>query len=164
MSISLIKYTKSISLSSLIFILAIILSSHDGVTEEREWKLMGGTDNGKSLLYIDAKSIAYESENVFTIKAKKELSSEGMEERRKAFDESVRRAEKESGGKVEDPDDLFKVIIKSEVKEYLYEIDCKKNELRNIPLKMSSINVVRAFPILPNSVEEKIKREFCRGN
>jgi len=141
-----------------LLILFLISFSYPHYAEagEGEWKLMGKTDNGKFLLYIDTKSISYGSENIFTIKAKKEVS-------REAFDETVRRAEKESGAKVEDPEGLYKIIIKSETTEYMYEIDCEKNELRNIPLKTSAINIVTVFPILPNSVEEKIKNEFCRN-
>ena len=47
--------------------------------------------------------------------------------------------------------------------EYIYEIDCEKNELRNIPLKTSAINIVTVSPILPNSAEEAIKNEAPRS-
>ena len=138
----------------LIFILPFLLLFPSANAEKREWRLMGKTDNGKFLLYIDTKSISYESGNIFKIRAKKELT-------REAFNEAVERAEKESGAKVEDPDDLFKIIVKSEIREYEYQIDCEKNELKNIPLKTSAVNIITVFPILPNSAEENIKKEFC---
>lgn len=123
---------------------------------ERERKLMGKTDDGKFLLYVDTKSISYESENIFKIRAKKELTPE-------AFNETVERAEMESGGKVEDPQGLFKIIVKSEMMEYEYQIDCKKNELKNIPLKTSAVNNITVFPTLRGSAEENIKKEFFKG-
>ena len=153
---NLINYKKQLFLSLLILLLISFFYPHYAEAEEGEWKLMGNTDNAKFLLYIDTKSISYGSENIFSIRVKKEVS-------REAFDESVRRAEKESGGKVEDPEDLYKIIVKYEMREYLYEIDCDKNELRNIPLKTSAINIVTVSPILPNSAEEAIKNEFCRN-
>ena len=155
MSISLIKSTKQILLNLFILILATVISPHDGATEEIDWKLMGETDNGSFLLYVNTKSITKAAGNIFTFSAKKEIS-------REAFDEWVRRAEKESGGKVEDPDDLFKVITKSEANEFLYEIDCEKNEIKNIPLKTSRIHIINVSPILSNRTEEKIKKEFCK--
>lgn len=151
-----INFKKQLIINFLILFLISFLFSHDGVAEEREWKLMGKAENGKFLLYVDSKSISYGSENIFTIRVKKEVS-------REAFDEEVKRAERESGGKVEDPDDFFKIVVKSETKEYLYEINCEKNELRNIPLESSFINIVTVSPILPGSAEENIKKEFCKG-
>ena len=147
---------RNAALGLLILLLISFLSLNDAEAGESEWKLLGKIDNGNFLLYTGTKSISYTSENIFRIRAKKELS-------REAFDESVRRAEKESGAKVEDPEGLFKIIVKSEMKEYLYEIDCEKNELRNVPLQTSAINLVTVSPILPGSAEEKIKKEFCKG-
>ena len=149
-----INYQKQLLLSLVILFLISFFYPRYAEAEEREWKLMGKTDNAKFLLYIDTKSISYGSENIFSIRVKKEVS-------REAFDESVRKAEKESGAKVDDPEDLYKIIVKYEMREYLYEIDCEKNELRNIPLKTSAINIIKAFPILPGSAEENIKKEFC---
>ena len=151
-----INFKKQLFLSLLILFLISFFYPHYAEAGEGEWKLMGNTDNAKFLLYIDPKSISYESEKIFKIRAKKELS-------REAFYDEVKRAEKESGGKVDDPEDLYKIIVKYEMREYLYEIDCEKNELRNIPLKTSAINIVTVFPILPNSAEEAIKNEFCRN-
>lgn len=151
-----INYQKQLLLSLVILFLISFFYPRYAEAEEREWKLMGKTDNAKFLLYIDTKSISYGSENIFSIRVKKEVS-------REAFDESVRKAEKESGAKVDDPEDLYKIIVKYEMREYLYEIDCEKNELRNIPLKTSAINIVTVFPILPGSAEEAIKNEFCRN-
>ena len=151
-----INYQKQLLLSLVILFLISFFYPRYAEAEEREWKLMGKTDNAKFLLYIDTKSISYGSENIFSIRVKKEVS-------REAFDESVRKAEKESGAKVDDPEDLYKIIVKYEMREYLYEIDCEKNELRNIPLKTSAINIVTVIAILPNSAEEAIKNEFCRN-
>jgi len=153
---NLINYKKQLFLSLLILFLISFFYPHYAEAEEREWKLIGNTDNGKFLLYIDTKSISYGSENIFSIRVKKEVS-------REAFYDEVKRAEKESGGKVDDPEDLYKIIVKYEMREYLYEIDCEKNELRNIPLKTSAINIVTVIAILPNSAEEAIKNEFCRN-
>lgn len=137
-----------------LLILPFLLFSPSANAEEREWRLMGKTDNGKFLLHIDTKSISFGSENIFTIRVKKEVSPE-------AFYESVKKAEEESGAKFDDPEGLYKIILKTESKEYLYEIDCQKNEWRNIPLRTSGVNIVTVSAILPGSAEEKIKKEFC---
>ena len=137
-----------------LLILPFLLFSPSANAEEREWRLMGKTDNGKFLLYIDTKSISYGSESIFTIRVKKEVSPE-------AFYESVKKAEEESGAKFDDPEGLYKIILKTDSKEYLYEIDCQKSEWRNIPLRTSGVNIVTVSPILPGSAEEKIKKEFC---
>ena len=147
---------RNAALGLLILLLICFLSFNDAESGESEWKLMGQTDNGNFLLYADTKSISYTSENIFRIRTKKEPS-------REAFDESVRRAEKESGVKIEDPEGLYKIVVKSEVKEYLDEIDCEKNEFRNVPLQTSAIYIVTISPILPGSAEENIRKEFCKG-
>ena len=120
----------------LILFFVILINPHYSRADENRWRLMGKTEEDKYYLYIDTQSITYPSENIMRFKAKKELTPEAMEERKRVFYESVRRAEKESGAKVEDPEDLFKIIIRWEIKKFLYEIDCEKNELRNIPLKV----------------------------
>jgi hypothetical protein len=137
-----------------LLILPFLLFSPSANAEEREWRLMGKTDNGKFLLYIDTKSISFGSENIFTIRVKKEVSPE-------AFYESVKKAEEESGAKFDDPEGLYKIILKTDSKEYLHEIDCQKSEWRNIPLRTFGFNIVTVSPILPGSAEENIKKEFC---
>lgn len=147
--------TRHFMMGVVIFILPFLLFRPSANAEDKEWKLMGKTDNGKFLLYVDTKSISYGSESIFTIRVKKEVSPE-------AFHESVKKAEEVSGTKFDDPEGLYKIIVKTESKEYLYEIDCEKNQLRDIPLATSSINIVTVSSISSGSAEENIKKEFCK--
>lgn len=158
------KRCMFLSLAVIIACCIVSLFPFISLAEEDSWKLMGETDRGKTLFYIDTKNISQVSDSIVRFTGKEELSPEGLKERKKAFDKEVERAEKESGAKVEDPDLLFKMLIKSEIQMHTYEIDCKANEIKRLPSGKSFIKLVILDPIKPGSTEEKIKNELCKPN
>lgn len=151
---------------SALFVIALVLFfslvPSKSNADENEWKLMGKTANKKLLLYVDMKSVTYISEDIVRFKVRKEYSEEGLQERKESYKEQIKKAEEESGTKIDEPDKLFEMIIKSEKIEQLYDIDCKNNEVKRHPPTRSAINIVVVDPIAPGSTEDHIKNELCR--
>lgn len=126
---------------------------------EDSWLYMGKTDDDKSLLYMDSKNMVYLNDNLVRVRIKKELTIKGVEEYRKEFDESVKRAEKEAGTPVQDKDALFKSLANSNVKFFVYEVNCIENIITIIPAGPSPISFY--FAIKPNSADENLKKTAC---
>ena len=90
-----------------------------------------------------------------TARAKKELSHE-------AFQAMVAKAEKESGSKVEDPEELYTILRKSGVRYFHVTADCGKNKYRIIEDKTNSrIRMVFVDTPKPGSAEYDMMRFLC---
>ncbi|HKN18287.1 MAG TPA: hypothetical protein VJW95_00715, partial [Dissulfurispiraceae bacterium] len=90
-------------------------------------------------------------------RAKKELSHE-------AFQAMVAKAEKESGSKVEDPEELYTILRKSGVRYFRVTADCSKNKYRIMDEKTHSrIHMVLQDTPKPGSVEYDMMRFLCDG-
>src|SRR5208337_2064016 len=89
----------------LLFILffAFVLFSKDAGAAENQWKLMGKTKDKKFLVYYDTASVNYLRKDYVSLRLKKELSEEGIEQFKKNFYASVKEAEDKAGNKVSGP-------------------------------------------------------------
>jgi len=157
------------SLTEMLFvetILSLMISAVFLVTsvqaEEVKWQLVGRTADKNWLLHYDPKGVEYSSDGLVRVKVRLELSNEGEAKYRKNFDASVKKAEEEAGQKIEDVDILFKAIVKSESRQYIYEIDCKEKQFKRQRLPMGFINIVEVFPIQPDSSEESLLNMLCK--
>ncbi|MGO9016293.1 MAG: hypothetical protein ACLQF0_15090 [Dissulfurispiraceae bacterium] len=140
---------------------AVVLFLTDARSEENHWKFMGKTKDTHYLIYYDTANVDYIRKDYVRVRLKKELSEEGLVQFRKDFYSSVKTAEEQSGGKVENPEPLLKALAKHETKEYPIDIDCSSNELKVQPDKMSAINIVVVDEIQAGTAFEKIRDEVC---
>lgn len=143
-------------------VVAFGLFSTNAGAEENQWKLMGKTKDKNFLVYYDTASVDYIRKDYVSLRLKKELSEEGIEQFKQNFYASIKDAEAKTGEKVKDPEPLMKALMKRETKENTAEIDCANNELRVLPEKMSKINIVVIDEIDAGTAIEKIRNEVCR--
>lgn len=147
-----------------IFFLAFtfVVFSKDVRSEENKWKFAGKTKDKNFLVYYDTASVKYLRKDYVSLRLKKELSAEGIEQFKENFYSSVKEAEDKSGEKVSGPvGPILKALLERETKEYPVEIDCVKNEIRVPPSKMQQMNFVIVDDIEPGTTAEHIRNDVC---
>lgn len=156
--------SKLLNMSVAITLLLALVAS--GVyADDGEWLRLGVSDDGNFILHIDQKSVKKASDREVFVRVKRELSEEGQNKYRQWFYEEKKRAEKEVGSTIDgDPEELLKLLIKSETHEAFYFFDCEGEEYRVQELRQySAIKLVRVHTIQKGSTEEKIKSILCHS-
>ncbi len=149
--------------------LSLVFFALEGLAEEAKktprWELAGEIGEGYNNLYIDTESITYNKEaKTVAFIGKRVLTPKGIAERRKDFEESIERAERESGGKVEDKDKLFeKAVLPMTVYYNRYEIVCDRQEIARMPSLSGSINLVVLDKITEGTTEHKLMERLCQA-
>ncbi|MBZ0156999.1 MAG: hypothetical protein K8I29_12415 [Alphaproteobacteria bacterium] len=129
--------------------------------ENSKWRYLGKTDENQMHLFYDPQSVKQTSKGFAQCLVKKELTPEGVKEFRKKYDAMVQKAERESGGKVEDSETLFKMLVRSETKVYTYKMNCRENTY-TIGSEAGVFNtLLLMYPVREGSTEEQLKQKVC---
>ncbi len=145
-------------------LLFLIVSSNDTLFgQSGNWKLMGETKDKNYSVYYDTASVKQVTASNIRLRLKKELSEAGVIKFSKDYYASLKEAEDKAESKIQgSPEELLKVLIKRQTKEYDVEIDCVKNEWRVPSGKGGAMQFVVVDPIEQGTVIERIKKEICR--
>jgi hypothetical protein len=127
---------------------------------EDGWIYAGKTDNGQYVFYIETQNISYPSENTVKFLAKILPSPERKEQMRKTLEEGNKEAEKEFKVKVQDTEVLLNVFMKNETKEFILEIDCLNNRIKEYQPDSSTLVAEGEFS--PNSIWETMQKMTCK--
>ncbi len=139
-----------------VFAIPALVAASDAPAAKEQWQRVGATDKGLHALYIDVFTKSHMPDGTVTARAKKELSHE-------AFDAMVAKAEKESGSKVEDPEELYAILCKSSVQYFHVTADCGKNKYTMLEEKTDSrIHVVIEDTTKPGTAEYDMMRFLCK--
>ncbi len=150
---------KIIPLLLLLLFIGAFFSFDAGAGEER-WEYAGKTDNGQYAFYIATQTISYPSENIVKFLAKILPSPERKEQIRKTLEEAHKETEKEFKAKVRDTEVLLNVLMKNETKEFILEIDCLSNQIKEYPPDSST--PVAEGEFLPGSIWETMQKMTCK--
>lgn len=132
-----------------------LFAASDAPAAKEQWQRIGATDKGSHVLYIDVSTKSHIPDGTVAARARKELSQE-------AFDAMVAKAEKESGSKVEDPEELYAILRKSGAQYFHVTADCVKNKYRMMEEKTNSrIRLVLEDTPKPGSAEYDMVRLLC---
>jgi hypothetical protein len=140
-----------------IFATPVLFAASDAPASKEQWQRVGVADKGFHALYIDVSTKSHIPNGSVTARARKELSHE-------AFGAMVAKAEKESGSKVEYPEELYAILRKSSIQYFKVVADCGKNKFTMLEEKTDSrIHVVVEDTAKPGSAEYDMIRLLCEG-
>lgn len=149
-------------LAFLFFIAAATAAFSDQAPEENGgWRPLGKTDENQTYLSYDPQSVKQTSKGFAQCLVKKELTPEGIREFRKKYDAMVRKAERESGGKVEEEDALFNMLVRGETKVYTYKMNCNENTYTIGNEAGVFSNFLLMYPVREGSAEDRLKQKVC---
>jgi len=124
------------------------------------WQVIGKSSDKKAIMSIDPQSIAVTHPDVVHVLVKKELSEEMIAALKEGFDESVQKAGKETGTKVDDPEEVFRIYIKNEKqpRTIYYIFSCKDNTYST----RTGGNITFVYPVPAAGAEKDIKEIVCK--
>lgn len=129
--------------------------------ENTGWRPLGKTDEGQMYLSYDPQTVKQTSKGFAQCLVRKELTPEGVKAFREKYNGMVRKAEQESGSKVEDGDTLFKLLVRGETKVYTYKMNCTESSYTIGNEAGVFSNILLMYPVREGTAEDRLKQKVC---